>query len=87
MPRTDLLVDVGAPVHQLIIRDAFEQLEHEEKLYAYWMRELVYALSLDTSMVEQISRAAFYGSRIIMQQVSPESEGIVELFLKLTKVC
>jgi len=39
MPRTDLLVDVGAPVCQLAIRDAFEQLEDEEKLYAHWMRE------------------------------------------------
>ncbi|PSN70518.1 hypothetical protein BS50DRAFT_662780 [Corynespora cassiicola Philippines] len=76
MLRPDLLVDVGAPVHQLVIRDAFEQLENEERLYAHWMRELVYAHSLDTSIVEQLFRAAFHGARIIMQQVSPESEGI-----------
>lgn len=70
MARPDLLVDIGAPVHQLAIRDAFEQLGSEEKLYAHWMRE-----------------AGVQGARIVMHQVSPESEKIVQLVLELARAC
>ncbi|KAL2033439.1 hypothetical protein VTO58DRAFT_104153 [Aureobasidium pullulans] len=65
-----MVVAGGSLTQRLEIREVFEHLSDQEKLYAH-----------------HLSRAAWYGTRVILRQVSPEAEDIFNLILELHQSC
>lgn len=65
-----MVVAGGSLTQRLEIREVFEHLSDQEKLYAH-----------------HLSRAAWYGTRVILRQVSPEAEDIFNLIFELHQSC
>jgi dipeptidyl-peptidase-3 len=75
-------------VFKLGIEAQFRRLTDREKRYAHHMARL--ALSQHTTQVillNSSSSSAWYGSRIILQQVSPESQAIFDFIIELHRIC
>jgi hypothetical protein len=67
--------------------DLFDQLSTEEKFYAHYSAQYGLASFLMPSLIPIYNRAAWSGTRIILQQVSPESQAIFDYILELCRVC
>jgi len=82
------LLAASAPlIYELDVQEAFNACSRNEKFYSHHMSKSVLLLSVRDSFVFIPCSAAYSGARIILRQVSQESETIFDLLMELTKCC
>ena len=73
---------------QLSVKDAFNKLTTKEQLYAHYMARLEDTLAFWYQQPWlSYSRAAWHGTQIIHQQVSPESGPVYDFIIELYRSC
>jgi dipeptidyl-peptidase-3 len=82
------LADNPPAVVPLAIKPHFEALSDKEKLYAHHISMYVLSVhDIPAMWTDAICRACFAGTRIVLRQLSPESEPIYDFIIALHKHC
>lgn len=81
------LADEPPSVVRLEIEKHFEALNDQQKRYAHFISKYVhlYYPAMRIQVTDQSFRASFAGTRIVLRQLSPESEPIYDLIVSLHK--
>ena len=79
------LADSPPSVVPLAIKPHFEALNDQEKLYAHYISVSVHPAPVRRATLLTVTSACFAGTRIVLRQVSPESEHIYDFIIALYK--
>lgn len=79
---------MATPVFKrLDIKGVWDLLSPQEKVYAHHMSRQVFSGLIDAAAPSPDCSAASLGTRIVLRQVSPESNSILDLILELHQAC